>query len=112
MEDGYWTPWHIAADLLQRLASPCYVLDADTGGIALLEAAGPGRFEALPVLVPAAQPVAVSERLPGPKDCEAGECWAWDEAAESWNRTHYALCNHFTHWLPFNALPLPQGNDN
>jgi hypothetical protein len=21
MEDGYWTPWHIAADLLQRLAS-------------------------------------------------------------------------------------------
>ena len=56
------------------------------------------------------QPVAVSERLPGAKDCMAGECWAWDTAAESWNRTHYALCNHFTHWLPFNALPLPQGH--
>ena len=61
---------------------------------------------------PTPQPVAVSERLPGPKDCEAGECWAWDVAAESWNRTHYALCNHFTHWLPANALPTPEGNDN
>ena len=57
---------------------------------------------------PTPQPVAVSERLPGPKDCEAGECWAWDVAAESWNRTHYALCNHFTHWLPANALPTPE----
>ena len=48
------------------------------------------------------QPVPVSERLPGPEDCEAGECWAWDVAAEAWNRTHY------THWLPAHALPLPE----
>ena len=61
---------------------------------------------------PTPQPVAVSERLPGPKDCEAGECWAWDVAAESWNRTHYALCNHFTHWLPANALPTPEALDD
>jgi hypothetical protein len=57
---------------------------------------------------PAIQPVPVSERLPRPEDCDAGECWAWDTAAESWNRTHYALCNHFTHWLPANALLTPE----
>ena len=56
------------------------------------------------------QPVAVSERLPGPKDCKSGECWGWEPAAESWNRTHYAVCNHFTHWLPANALPVPDTN--
>ena len=56
---------------------------------------------------PTPQPVAVSERLPGPEDCEAGECWGWDVAAEAWNRTHYAVCNHYTHWLPANALPIP-----
>ena len=57
---------------------------------------------------PTPQPVAVSERLPGPEDCEAGECWGWDVAAEAWNRTHYAVCNHYTHWLPANALPTPE----
>ena len=56
---------------------------------------------------PEPQPVAVSERLPRPEDCEAGECWGWDVAAEAWNRTHYAVCNHYTHWLPANALPIP-----
>jgi hypothetical protein len=46
MEDGYWTPWHIAADLLQRQHP---------------------------------QPVAVSERLPGPEDCDVqGRCWLWE----------------------------------
>ena len=46
---------------------------------------------------PTPQPVAISERLPEPEDCDPlGNCWAWDTAAESWNRTHYALCNHFT----------------
>jgi hypothetical protein len=28
MEDGYWTPWHIAADLLRRLASDNAGLEA------------------------------------------------------------------------------------
>ena len=28
MEDGYWTPWHIAADLLHRLASDNAELEA------------------------------------------------------------------------------------
>ena len=45
MEDGYWTPWHIAADLLQSLASPaCYVLDPSPKALASLEAARPGEF--------------------------------------------------------------------
>ena len=106
-----------AAKFLQRFASPIYlVIDPSPEALASLKAAGPGIIEAMPaertLLAPVAQPVAVSERLPGPEDCEAGECWAWDTAAESWNRTHYALCNHFTHWLPANALPTPEGNDN
>ena len=58
-------------------------------------------------LVPAPQPVPVSQRLPGPEDCDAGECWAWDIAEESWTRTHYAICKQYTHWLPAHALPVP-----
>lgn len=106
-----------AADLLERLASPCYVLDADTGAIASLEAAGPGRFEALPVLVPAAQPVAVSERLPGSDDCdEQGRCWVFDDqlGLPSWTliRVQGEILALDMYWLPANALPLPQAHGN
>ncbi len=52
------------------------------------------------------QPVPVSERLPGPEDCdERARCW-WltlDWAGPAlWNQTSTP-----THWLPANALPLP-----
>lgn len=52
------------------------------------------------------QPVPVSERLPGPEDCdERARCW-WltlDWAGPAlWIQTSTP-----THWLPANALPLP-----
>jgi hypothetical protein len=62
---------------------------------------------------PAIEPVPVSERLPGPEDCDAeGRCWFCTpssyvmdancvyikaEHRRSWN----------THWLPRGALPVP-----
>jgi hypothetical protein len=61
---------------------------------------------------PAAQPVPVSERLPGPEDCDAeGCCWAIGERGNwmcvhvigrSWSNPIY------THWLPHWALPVPK----
>ena len=57
------------------------------------------------------QPVAVSERMPGPEDCDAeGRCW-WefegsDDYEPCWTlRKMYGMPFDTTHWLPFNALP-------
>jgi hypothetical protein len=60
---------------------------------------------------PAIEPVPVSERLPGPEDCDAeGCCWAIGERGDwmcvyvigrSWSNPIY------THWLPHWALPVP-----
>jgi hypothetical protein len=57
---------------------------------------------------PAIAPIPVSERLPGPEDCDAeGTCWMWHPV-----NFHYCLCRPdpsvHTHWLPFHALPLPK----
>ena len=68
-------------------------------------------------------PVPVTERLPGPEDCDAdGECWWWHPShPESgylegwmmrprvWGVGHYDLDDRptHTHWLPARALPLP-----
>ena len=59
---------------------------------------------------PTAQPVPVSERLPGPEDCDSeGMCWWWDEDDDMWRlrseHRHWLLC--WTHWLPHWALPVP-----
>ena len=66
------------------------------------------------------QPVPVSERLPGPEDCDAeGRCWWWyppvpeqnygywiyeDNAVPERARLEWPDC-----WLPAYALPLPSG---
>jgi hypothetical protein len=73
---------------------------------------------------PAIQPVPVSERLPGPDDCnDEGYCWWWrtDEVDEWWEfmylrdvRDHNRRCGsaQYTHWLPYHAIPnLPNPND-
>ena len=122
------------ADILQRFASPaCYVISPSPEALASLKAAGHGIIEALPAertaLVPLAQPVAVSERLPEPKDVnEDGEVWIIEEGYSyalgdtgdyDWEPHKIVLrpIGQFDEkygrtWLPFNALPLPQGNDN
>ena len=66
------------------------------------------------------QPVLVSERLPGPDNCNSdGEVWAWrrfDSEGNMDNGDHWCLAFHewlededcgFTHWLPAHTLPLP-----
>ena len=65
-------------------------------------------------------PVPVSERLPGPEDCDAeGRCWWLKERANpdhdllmpTWHLQRQGPAGtrffRFTHWCPFHALPLP-----
>ena len=65
---------------------------------------------------PTPQPVAVSERLPGPEDCdEQGRCWLGGHQIGSgtptWLLGYPAWAERFPDvhrfWLPANALPLP-----
>jgi hypothetical protein len=69
---------------------------------------------------PAIKPVPVSERLPGPDDCdEKGRCWAWNPEAFWWDLCQLKFIkmnakfikmnanDPFTHWLPHWALPVP-----
>jgi len=66
---------------------------------------------------PTIEPVPVSERLPGPEDCDAkGRCWlhqphpATPETPE-WRlmpARYASTIYNTTHWLPHWALPVPQ----
>jgi hypothetical protein len=65
------------------------------------------------------QPVAVSERLPGPEDCdEQGRCWMFGNVEGDWrlistiNPGIPKLKYCFSHWLPANALPTPEALDD
>jgi hypothetical protein len=63
---------------------------------------------------PAIKPVSVSERLPGPEDCDAeGRCWWWDEDDDMWRLSEHRPCILCcTHWLPWHALPVPSANSD
>lgn len=62
---------------------------------------------------PAIEPVPVSERLPGPEDCDAeGRCWWWNPTMNpncpnwwSFESTEYIETEPY--WLPHWALPVP-----
>jgi len=81
---------------------------------------------------PALQPIAVSERLPGPEDCTPWSddpdaqpwCWAAKDVYGGWEWTKLSM-DHFhsnlgriisgqgyTHWAPWWALPLPGGHSS
>ena len=74
---------------------------------------------------PAPQPVPVSERLPGPEDCDVeGRCWLWERDC-GYSGCKWALVDRtwslsqsdedlsvYTHWLPAYALPLPEQEVN
>ncbi len=80
-----------------------------------------------PVQTSPPRPIPVSERLPGPEDCQPwpGEpdathwCWVFVKGPlgdDSWERRP-ATCltahrSIHTHWLPAHALPLPEVNDD
>lgn len=60
------------------------------------------------------RPVPVSERMPGPGDCDAeGRCWLLGKVEGDWRLINPAksgvpqLRYCFSHWLPAHALPLP-----
>ena len=58
------------------------------------------------------QPVPVSERLPGPEDCDAeGRCWWHGEGGDmvGWTYQDSEGLSYYkaTHWLPAYALPQP-----
>jgi hypothetical protein len=56
---------------------------------------------------PTPQPVPVSERLPGPKDC-LDEGWAWFfNQRIGWRQEVLPVNAGYTHWLPAHALPTP-----
>lgn len=73
------------------------------------------------------EPIPVSERLPGPRDCIANPrngqgqwCWGWKGPGSvetvavlfsgGWRMMRREwLANDATHWLPANALPVPSG---
>ena len=66
---------------------------------------------------PTIQPVPVSERLPGPEDCDAeGRCWWFvpedEERPSGWDLDGQPPAREIrfygnTHWLPHHALPTP-----
>jgi hypothetical protein len=64
------------------------------------------------------QPVPVSERLPGPGDWDRnGRCWLFDPCDHGWWSYRGALPSDgdpapFTHWLPYNALPIPRSEND
>jgi hypothetical protein len=58
------------------------------------------------------QPIPVSERLPGPEDCDAeGRCWWHGEGGDmvGWTYQDSEGFSYYkaTHWLPAHALPQP-----
>jgi hypothetical protein len=60
---------------------------------------------------PTPQPVAVSERLPGPDDC-LDEGWAWFfNQRIGWRQAVLPVSTGYTHWLPANALPTPEATN-
>jgi hypothetical protein len=102
------------AELISKLQRLCADLDYDDRG----DDAGCCYRAAELLQRQAPVPVSVSERLPGPEDCDAeGRCWvhqpheacpespAWELMLAKYASANYeAVC-----WLPANALPLPQG---
>ncbi len=66
---------------------------------------------------PVVVPVPVSERLPGPEDCDAeGRCWFFHTSTIGGNEwflsqlpkvSEWYRWQSITHWLPHGALPVP-----
>ena len=76
---------------------------------------------------PTPQSVPVSERLPGPEDCnKQGHVWAWrvyrpqddDDDGDFWMQipakwlSHIPFSSSWSHWLPANALPIPEATND
>jgi hypothetical protein len=117
--DGYWTPWHIAAQLPQVGAE---ISDEELAEVASAAGLAWETWEdelfafARAVLArwggAAVQTQPVSERLPGAEDLDAANrCWWFAESHEgrdtapTWAYTWHG--DDDTHWLPHWALQVP-----
>jgi hypothetical protein len=92
--------------LSARIATALAQFTADTGLAALAKYG-----------TPTPQPVAVSERLPGPEDCTAqGWCWVFYRGFATWTLEpplgQDGKHTGYTHWLPANALPTPEATND
>ena len=113
-------PYREVADLvvwLEDHSAECLELDQPEWSQSIAQAA---RFLHL-YLKATPQPVAISERLPKPEDCDVeGRCWLWERDC-GYSGCKWALVDRtwslsqsdedlsvYTHWLPFHALPLPE----
>ena len=113
---GYPTPQPPAngevAELAEWLRNPLKVY----GALAASDSAGGWLNRAADLLArPTPQPVALSERLPEPEDCDAeGRCWMFGNVEGDWrlistiNPGIPRLKYCFSHWLPSSALPTPE----
>jgi hypothetical protein len=136
MADGYWTPWHVAADLLELLAATgkpglqVEPTDEELLGVDDLRDAWNAQADSanswdelgIDEIVwwaqrqalarwgrPASQPTPVNERLPEAGDCK-DEGWAWFfNPRVGWRQAVIPVSAGYTHWLPATALPLPSG---
>ena len=100
--------------------------DKELRGVFVVNGAWPGGLRAVADLAadrarhgrPTPQPVAVSERLPGPEDCikRGNDHWCWGQerslltgqASARWRLMRVsALTDEAVNWLPANALPTP-----
>jgi hypothetical protein len=67
---------------------------------------------------PAIQPVPVSERLPGPEDCDSERrCWWWNvtmdpDSPNWWSLESIEYIETEPYWLPHHALPMPAPANN
>ena len=104
------------AELISKLQRLCADLDYDDRG----DDAGCCYRAAELLQRQAPVPVSVSERLPGPEDCDAeGRCWVWWKNGVRWvldEWTHHELregplSDYVSHWLPAHAIPIPTAND-
>lgn len=106
---------------IEEIADKCMVMDGETGTMfleitefahAIIAAYSSKRPLSL-------EPFHLSERLPGPEDCDAGgKCWWFNPGQPAMSNPHIAtsswrLCRMLngkpmgTHWTPANSLPLP-----
>jgi hypothetical protein len=95
------------AELITMWATTRYI-DQPEGGLAY------GRAVLARWGRPTIEPVPVSERLPGPEDCDSeGRCWWLDRPSKNgpaaWilRRPDDGLLIPFLAWLPHWALPVP-----
>jgi hypothetical protein len=101
-------PYREVADLvvwLEDHSAECLELDQPEWSKSINQAA---RFLHL-YLRATPQPVAVSERLPRPEDCdEKGRCW-WHRytPTKEWHLQRVYI-GRYNYWLPANALPTPE----